>query len=125
MKVIPRFFHGVLDYIMGIFLIVAPNLLGFSDTGGAASWLARIAGVIVLLQAMCTAYEVGVIKMIPISMHLAADYVIGVLLAVSPWLFGFANRSSTAMITMLVAGIFVLATTAMTEPRGRPRHVTA
>lgn len=128
MKIIPRFFHGVLDYMTGLLLLLAPNLpnlLGSSHAGGAAVWIPRIAGLIILLQAMTTDYELGVIKIIPINIHLMADYGLAALLLASPWLFGFSNRSQMATITVVVAGCLVGGTTLMTQPRGRPRNVMA
>jgi hypothetical protein len=39
-----------------------------------------------------TDYELGVVRMIPMPVHLLLDIAAGALLAVSPWLFGFADR---------------------------------
>jgi SPW repeat len=57
-------------------------------------------------------------------MHLMTDYLVVALLVISPWLFGFSEYR-TAMLTVVVVGVFVLAPAAMTEPRGRPRNVLA
>src|SRR4051812_11145841 len=120
MKMIPRFFHGVADYLTGLLLLAAPNLLGFSNFGGAAAWVPRIIGLMVLLQAMMTDYELGMTKMIPISVHLLTDYAVGLVLLAAPWLFGFSGVR-TATTLHLVMGVLVIALTAMTQPRGRPR----
>jgi archaellum biogenesis protein FlaJ (TadC family) len=56
-------------------------------------------------------------------MHLMTDYLVATFLMVSPWLFGFGNRSATATLTLVLAGFLVGGTTLMTEPRGRPRKV--
>ncbi|MFL6590879.1 MAG: hypothetical protein ACJ8M4_11990 [Chthoniobacterales bacterium] len=37
MKIIPKLYHGVLDYMSGLLLLAAPNLLGFPDIGGATT----------------------------------------------------------------------------------------
>ena len=125
MKIIPKFFHGVLDYVTGLLLLLAPILFGFSDVGGAAVWVMRLVGVMILLQALTTDYELGLLKTIPIRMHLMMDYVVGAFMLVAPWLFGFSNVSRTATVLSLVVGILVLGLTAMTQPRGRPREVLA
>jgi hypothetical protein len=125
MKIIPRFFHGVLDYLVGLFLILAPNLLGFADAGGAAVWVPRIIGLMVLLQALMTDYELGLMKVIPIRLHLMTDYAVGAVLIASPWLFGFSDSARAAMLAAVIAGMLVLGSTAMTQPRGRPREVLA
>ena len=84
MRFIPTRFHGILDYIVGIFMIIAPWVLDFSDND-AATWTLVIAGVLVLLQTVMT------------------DLGLGVLLAISPWLFGFADR---VYMPHLIIGVF-------------------
>ena len=120
MKFIPRFFHGVLDYLTSLVLMIAPNVFGFAEAGGPAVWVPRIVGLMILLQAMITEYELGLIKMIPINMHLMTDYVAAAFLVFAPWLFGFGQHV-TPTITLVVAGGLVGGVTLLTEPRGRPR----
>ncbi len=91
MRFIPTRFHGILDYIVGLLLIASPWLFDF-DAGGAETWVPVIVGCIVLLQTILTDFEVGIVRMIPMQTHLMMDFGIGVLLALSPWLFGFADR---------------------------------
>jgi hypothetical protein len=125
MKIIPKFYHGVLDYLSALLLLLAPNILGFAALGGAAAWVPRVAGLMILAQAVMTDYELGLMKMIPISMHLVADYVMGIVMVLSPFLFGFYKDSRSATILMVVMGVIALGGAAMTQPRGRPREVMA
>ena len=113
MKMIPRFSHGAADYLCGLFLLLAPNLLDFAHAGGAAAWVTRIIG-----QAMMTDYELGFMRVIAIDVHLMTDYLVGVSLLASPWFFGFsAVRVPT--LTLTVVGLLVLGLTAMTQRAGR------
>jgi hypothetical protein len=125
MKVIPKFYHGVIDYMSAVLLLIAPNLFGFSDIGGAAVWVPRTIGFIILLQAVMTDYELGLMKVIPISMHLMTDYVVGIVMLLSPFLFGFYNDSRGATILMIAMGLTALTAAFMTQPRGRQREVMA
>ncbi len=83
--------HGVLDYAVGALLIIVPYLLGFAD-GTAAQWVPQILGLVAIGGALMTDYELGVMRVIPMPVHLGIDIASGALLAVSPWLFGFADR---------------------------------
>jgi len=123
MKIIPKFYHGVVDYLSGLLLLLAPNLFGFADMSGPVTWIPRMVGIVILLQALMTNYELGVMKLIPMTMHLTADYVIGAFLMVSPFVFGISGRSMTATVVILLVGISGLLATVMTEPRGRPREL--
>jgi hypothetical protein len=50
-----------------------------------------ILGIAVIVYSLMTDYEYGVAAVIPMPTHLGLDIAGGALLAVSPWLFGFAD----------------------------------
>lgn len=102
MRFIPTRFHGILDYIVGIFMITAPWVLDFSDND-AATWTIVIAGVLVLLQTIMTDFEVGLIRRIPMKSHLTMDFILGLALAVSPWVLNFDER---VYMPHLIIGVF-------------------
>jgi len=83
--------HGMIDYIAGIVIIASPWLFGFAD-GSAAQWVPVVVGVLLLGSSLMTDYELGAVRMIPMPVHLGFDLVAGLLLAASPWLFGFSDR---------------------------------
>lgn len=98
--------HGVVDYIFGFVLIVAPFLLGFGDDQ-AATWVLMIAGVGVIIVSLLTNYELGFFRLIPMPVHLTLDVAAGAFLTMSPWLFGFIDRVSmphllAGMVSMIV-----------------------
>jgi hypothetical protein len=101
-----RLWHGDL-------LIASPWLFGFA-TGGIKQWLPVVLGLIVLLQSLITDYELSVARVIPMPMHLGLDAANGLLLAASPWLFGFADR---VYLPHLLIGLFELAAVAMSDTR--------
>lgn len=85
---LPTRIHGILDYLLGALLIGSPWLLGFA-AGGAETWVAVGAGVVVVLYSLLTDYEMGAVRRIQMPVHLFLDFLLGVGLAVSPWLLGF------------------------------------
>ncbi|HZH11789.1 MAG TPA: SPW repeat protein [Microvirga sp.] len=91
MRFISTRVHGVMDYIVGLLLLAAPYLLGFAD-GTAAQWVPMILGMAILGMALMTDFELSVVKLIPMPVHLGIDIAGGLLLLASPWLFGFADR---------------------------------
>lgn len=111
MRFIPTRFHGVLDYILGLLLIAAPWLLGFEEIE-AATWTAVMAGIVVLVQAAVTNFEVGLIRKVPMGVHLTMDALLGILLAASPWLFGFARD---VYAPHLIFGLYLVLASLMTH----------
>lgn len=91
MKLISTKAHGYLDYIMGVLLIGAPWIFGFAREG-AETWVPVILGAGTIVYSLLTDYELGAARVISMRTHLLLDMVGGLLLAVSPWLFGFAEH---------------------------------
>ncbi len=57
-------------------------------------------------------------RLIPTNVHAAMDYLVGLLLIVSPWLFGFADESTAATWIAVIAGVAVIAMSAITAYEG-------
>lgn len=103
--------HGIWDYIVNPLLMLAPWLLGFAR-GGPETWIPFFIGLIGLVGSMSTDYEMGLIRAVPMAGHLALDIVVGIFLAISPWLFGFADY---VYWPHLVVGLAVLLGALMTQ----------
>jgi hypothetical protein len=103
----------MMDYIMGVILIIAPWVLGFADNR-PAMMVAVVVGVATIIYSLLTEYELGAIHVIPMGAHLVMDAIAGLLLIFSPWLFGFADR---IIWPHVVLGIIELAAVAMTRRR--------
>ena len=123
MRFIPTRIHGALDYLVGVLLIAAPWLLGFAG-GGAETYVPVALGLGALVYSVFTDYELGVVRRVPMPTHLLLDLGSGLLLAVSPWLFGFADGTATTdgvWAPHLVLGLFEVAAALTTKrvPAGR------
>jgi len=128
MRFIPTKVHGVMDYIMGILLIASPWLFDF-NRGGMETWIPVILGVGALVYSVMTDYELGLTRTLTMPTHLTLDLVSGILLAVSPWIFGFADY---VYLPHLLLGIIEIGVSLMTkrepsnegqrEGRGRMAH---
>ena len=113
MRVIPTRVHGIIDYLMGVVLIIAPWVLDFADDG-PEQWIPVILGAGTIVYSLLTNYELGVAKVIPMSTHLIIDLAAGVLLAASPWLFGFSDE---VYWPHLILGILEIGAALMTQTR--------
>ena len=123
MRVISTKAHGVLDYMMGLLLIASPWIFGFA-TGGAEQWLPVILGAGAIVYSLLTNYEMGVAKTISMPTHLMLDLMSGILLAASPWLFGFAD---SVYLPHLILGIAEIGASLMTQkqPSGNLNRTAA
>jgi hypothetical protein len=74
----------------------------------------------VLLQTILTDFEVGLVRKLPMKTHLSVDFFIGLFLALSPWLFGFADYIAWPHVVFGVFSIIASITT-HTVPAGQDR----
>jgi hypothetical protein len=91
MRFLPTSVHGVIDYLWGMALLSTPWVFGFADVP-ATKWTAVVFGLGAILYAALTAYELGIIKILPMSLHLILDGLGGIALAASPFLIGFSDQ---------------------------------
>jgi hypothetical protein len=126
-RFIPTTTHAVIGYVMGILVLLAPNIFGFADIGGAAVMIPRIVGIVLLLSESTTDNGLSLVGLIPMRPHLMMDILAGIFLAASPWLWGFHDQGTNAWLTLLVAGLAYAAVSlsTQTEPSrgGRRVHV--
>jgi hypothetical protein len=111
MKVLSTKAHGILDYLVGVLLIAAPWLLGFARNG-AETWVPVVLGVSTIIYSLLTNYELGVSRTISMRTHLTLDFISGVLLAASPWIFGFSDY---VYLPHLILGLFEIGAVMLTE----------
>jgi len=121
LRIIPTKVHGVLDYMAGLLLIALPTILGF-DSQLTETWVMVILGIITLLYSIVTRYELSFASLISMRTHLWLDFLSGVVLAASPWLFHFSERVYLPHVVFGLGEILiVLLTNPVAEDSPRPR----
>lgn len=117
-RVIPTKIHGILDYLGGILLLLAPNLFGFDQAGNdAAVLIPRALGIAFLGLAVLTNYELGLFKVVPMTTHITIDVIASIFLAASPFIFGFADEPANVWLPHVVVGVGYLIASLMTQTR--------
>jgi hypothetical protein len=107
---LPTRIHGVLDYLVGALLIALPFLLDFG--AGAQTWVPVALGAAAIVYSLFTDYELGVVKRLQMPAHLWLDGLSGVLLATSPWIFGFDTE---VWIPHVALGVLEIAVAVITD----------
>jgi hypothetical protein len=121
MRFIPTRVHGILDYTVGALLAVSPWLFGF-NRGGAETWVFVILGAGAIIYSLFTNYEWGVAHRLSMPTHLLLDIANGIILALSPWIFGFAGY---VYLPHLIFGLLEIGVSLMTKRQPESlRHIT-
>ena len=92
--------YGVLNYLVALTLIASPWLFDLRLISSAAFFLPIYIGWLQLIMAIFAKNETGFVKQFPIRIHYTLDVVMGFILLMSPFIYGFAFDSVRA------AGIF-------------------
>lgn len=104
MRFLPTRVHGVIDYLWGIALIAIPFVAGFAEAP-FAKWIAIVFGAGAIAYSLVTDYEVGLVRLVPVPIHLGLDIVAGLALALAPWLIAAPDR---ARWTFVAFGLFAV-----------------
>ena len=79
-------------------------------------------GVGLIAYSLFTDYELGVWKVAPMAVHNLIDIIAGALLAISPWLFGFADDGANAWAPFVVIGVAAIFLGLTTKQQGGYRY---
>ena len=103
--------HSYIDYPVAFSLMAMPFILGLGAVNPLARWLSVGTGVAALLLTLLTDHKTGVIRVIPYSIHVAVDRLVGLTFLAAPLAFGFtgldavyywANAAAVLTVTFLL-----------------------
>src|SRR5579862_4739234 len=120
-RLLPAWLHAVADYAVGIVLIVAAIAVGGSN-GAVGTGI--VVGATVLVVSMLTRYPLGVVKVLPFTVHSAGDYLAAVLLLAAPFALHFSSGDTGLTVFYIVAGIAVLGVSLITNYQYSPARQT-
>ena len=100
--------HGLIEYVIGIALIVAPFALAFEAAPATA--VSIIGGLVVLTLAAVTVGPTGIVKQVPLSVHVVIDFLLVAVLIAAPFLFGFADERAPTTVFIALAVFHLLLT---------------
>lgn len=118
-RLLPAWFHAIADYAVAAALILVPIIAGGS---GEAVATGIVIGVVVLAVSMLTKYPLGVVKVLPFTVHSAGDYLAAALLVISPFALGFNDSDGGLAAFYVVAGVAVLAVSLITNYQYSPKR---
>lgn len=91
MKFITKTVHAYLDYPVAFSLMALPFVLSLGQSHPAAKWLGVGTGIAAFVLTLLTDHKTGVIRVVPYSVHLAVDFLVGVTFVVAPFALGFTG----------------------------------
>jgi hypothetical protein len=114
--------HSIIGIIVGVALLFAPNIFGFTDVGGAAESIPRIIGIITILSELSVRGSFSGMGFVSMSTHRILDIIMGAFLALSPWLFGFSDQGTNAWVPHLIVGFMIIGYALVTRTNEEERR---
>ncbi len=85
---IPLRVHSILDYVTAAILIATPLFMNFGESTAARSVFYGT-GAFIAAYSLLTAYPYAIARLIPLSFHMAFEFIVGVFLMLAPSLWGY------------------------------------
>ncbi|WP_057937811.1 SPW repeat protein [Algoriphagus resistens] len=116
MNIISPKTHSYLDYVVAAILIGIPWVFGFT-MNGPEMWIPVIIGLTTLTYSIFTRFKEEHFGIISLRVHIVFDVILGIFLAISPWITHFSEISA---IPHLVAGMLICAIALLTKIPSKP-----
>ncbi len=116
MKPITTKAHGILDYSAVVVVFLLPHLLHWS--AGLTQLMMGMAGG-ALLYTLLTRFELGVIKVLPVTVHLVLDFLVGLVFLATA--FTVHGEPSSARIALVILGLLEIGAAVMTQTTSSAR----
>jgi hypothetical protein len=114
---IPRFVHGLFEYLAAPILFAAPFVLSFESDAATAA--AIVAGVLVLVVAASSEGPTGLASQIPLAAHFMFDCLFSLALIAIPFVAGFSDETTPTAFFIAAGAVYILLTIGT---RFRPRE---
>jgi hypothetical protein len=118
-RALPAWLHAIADYAVGGLLIIVALAVGGD---GLAVATGAVVGAVVLAVSMLTKYPLGVVKVLPFTLHSAGDYLAAALLIINPFALGYTDSDGGLAAFYVAAGIAVLAVSLITNYQYSPKR---
>ncbi len=109
--------HNVLEYGLGVFLVVCPFLFGFAGIAPAVN-VFMISGIALIVYSLLTNYYYSLTRVIPLGTHMTLDAGLGILVILAPALFGYRDVLTDGHYVLhVVIGVSTVGLVALTHTR--------
>lgn len=122
MRFVTKTIHAYLDYPVAVLLMTMPFLLQLGSSNPMAKWLSVATGFAALVLTVFTDHKLGIIRVLPYSVHLAVDFLVGVVFAIAPFALGFSGLDA---VFYWVNAAAVLTVVSLHKPEESPQPAMA
>lgn len=109
--------HNVIDYAIGIVLLICPWVFRFAEIPAARDVFV-VLGAGLIVYSLLTNYYYALARWIPLGVHMTMDALAGAALILAPSLFAYRELLSTGQYAVhVILGLGAIGLVAVTRPR--------
>ena len=112
--------HGIIDMLVVVFLLASPLIFGFTGTLAVFTYAL---GAAHLLLTVLTDFSMGMVKIIPVSIHELVEFIVAV--AVIILAYTLFDSNADGKLYYVIFGNCLLLTWLVTDYRGDSIHSLA
>ncbi|MDP9075916.1 MAG: hypothetical protein M3O71_00700 [Bacteroidota bacterium] len=112
--------HGIIDILVCVFLLASPIIFGFTGTLAVFTYGLGVAHLILTLL---TDFNMGIVKIVPVSIHELIEFIVAVAVIVLAYT-AFGNTADGKLF-YVIFGNCLLLTWLVTDYRGDSIHSIA
>jgi hypothetical protein len=105
--------HGIIDILVCVFLLASPLIFGFTGTFAVFTYAL---GAAHLAPTVLTDFEMGLAKIIPVSIHELVEFIVAVALIILA--YTLFNNNADGKLYYVILGNCLLLTWLVTDYRG-------
>jgi hypothetical protein len=105
MKIINSKLHGIIDYVVVAFLLLAPTLFSLPST---TSLFTYVQAGIHLMLTTTTQFEYGIFKIVPLKIHAIIELIVSIALVAVAFVLGNIDGEAARLFYLLfAAAVFI------------------
>lgn len=119
LRFVTKTIHAYLDYPVALSLVAMPFILQLGRANPSAFWLSVATGIAAFILTALTDHRTGLIHLIPYSMHLWVDRLVGIVFLAAPFVLNFSGIDAIYYWANAIAVLLV--TVVLNAPDGTGR----
>jgi SPW repeat-containing protein len=104
---VPLMMHEAIEPVAAVLLIASSWIFDFSSNSTAQA-VTIVVGAIMLVSGSLTDWRLSLARLIPLRAHFMTDLVLGLVLVVSPFVFGFSGNGGATRFAVIFGALEML-----------------
>lgn len=117
--------HAIIALIIGLALMLSPNIFSFASAGGPAVMFPRTMGLVIIISELTAENRLIGTQGVSMWLHTRFDMGLGLIAAIGPWLYEYSSYGSTTWLPQVLIGILLILNALVTRSTYKKKGYSA